>query len=67
MQEPVTPNPIQQTAIALTAMNYAAHNGGREYTHNVDGVNQYPDLKEFTPQNMTAFAIVVNLELRKHS
>lgn len=66
-QEPVTPNPIHQTAIAHTAQHYAARNGGREYTHSVDGINQYPDLKEFTPQNMKAFTIIVNLELRKRS
>lgn len=66
-RETIQPDKRTQEQAAQYAKQHTAHNGGREYTHRVDGVSQYPDLKQFSPQNMTAFTIVVNLEMRKHS
>lgn len=66
-QETVIPNEDTQRQTANYAAHYAAHTGGREYTHNVDGIRQYPDLVEFSPANMTGLTILTNLELRKHS
>lgn len=65
--EPVTVNKDTQRQTAQYAAFYAKQNGGREWTHEVDKVKQYPDMKQFKPANMSAFTIVTNLEIRKHS
>lgn len=67
MEEPVKPIQAEQKAIARTVANNAHTQGGREHTHDVDGVKQYPDLLQFDPVNMKAFTIITNLEIRKHS